>query len=65
MKKVVWQISMNNEFEKRIDSLSLDKENKKVIRNLIMEAGKEFPCLKCPSKDECENFKWFVKWFGS
>lgn len=56
---------MNNEFEKCINSLSLDEENKKVIRNLIIEAGKEFPCLKCPSKDECENFKWFVKWFGS
>ena len=27
---------MNNEFEKRIDSLSLDEEDKKVIRNLII-----------------------------
>ena len=55
---------MSNEFEKRIDSLNLEEGDKKVIRNLIIEAGKEFPCLKCPSKDECENFKWFVKWFG-
>jgi hypothetical protein len=31
---------------------------------LIEDAAKEFPCLSCPSKDDCSNFKWFIKWFG-
>lgn len=55
---------MTNEFEKRIESLGLDKKGEEAIKKLITEAGKVFPCLSCPSKDECENFKWFVKWFG-
>ena len=55
---------MTNEFEKRIDSLSFDTQAKQEVKKLIIEAGKEFPCLTCPSKDECENFKWFIKWFG-
>jgi hypothetical protein len=55
---------MTNEFEKRIDSLSFDTQDKQEVKKLVIEAGKEFPCLICPSKDECENFKWFIKWFG-
>jgi len=56
---------MTNEFERRIESLILDEETRITVKNLIVEAGKDFPCLNCTSKDECENFKWFVKWFGS
>lgn len=55
---------MTNEFEKRIESLGLDRKGEEAIKKLIFEAGKVFPCLNCPSKDECENFKWFIKWFG-
>jgi len=55
---------MTSEFEKRIDLLGFDVATKQEVKNLITEAGKEFPCLNCSSKDECENFKWFIKWFG-
>jgi hypothetical protein len=55
---------MTSEFEKRIELLGLDKETKKKITELIMEAGKENPCLACPSNDTCENFKWYKKWFS-
>jgi len=37
--------------------LFLDNEDEEKIKKLIIEVGKEFPCLACPSKDECENFK--------
>jgi hypothetical protein len=43
----------------------LNEATEEKIKQLIIEAGKEFPCLNCLSKDECENFKWFVKWFGN
>jgi hypothetical protein len=55
---------MTSEFKRRIELLGLDKENKKKVTELIEEAGKEFPCLACPSKDTCENFKWNIKWFS-
>jgi hypothetical protein len=55
---------MSNEFKKRIELLDFDSNSVTRIMKLIMEAGKEFPCQKCPSKDECENYKWFLKWFG-
>jgi len=55
---------MTNEFERRIEQLNSHKATAEKTKQLIVEAGKEFPCLKCPSKDECENFKWFLKWFG-
>ncbi len=55
---------MTSEFKRRIELLGLDKENKKKVTELIEEAGKEFPCLACPSKDTCENFKWHIKWFS-
>jgi hypothetical protein len=35
------------------------------IIQVIADAGKEFPCLSCPSKDECASFAWFLKWFGT
>ena len=52
-----------NEFEKRVGSLNFESDTVVRIIKLITEAGKEFPCQKCPSKDECENYKWFLKWF--
>ncbi len=55
---------MTKEFKKRIELLELDDKNKKKVLKLIEEAGREFPCLVCPSKDSCENFKWYIKWFS-
>ena len=48
---------MVNEFRKRFDLLGPDEENKMKVIELIEEAGREFPCLACPSKDTFENFK--------
>jgi hypothetical protein len=56
---------MTEEFAKRLELLNLDKETFENVRKIIEEAGKEFPCLSCPSKDNCANFKWFIKWFGA
>ena len=48
---------MTSEFEKRIGLLNFESDTVAKIMKLITEAGIEFPCQKCPSKDECENYK--------
>ena len=53
------------EFGKRLKTIRLDEETQNKIEQLIDEAAGEFPCLSCPSKDECNSFKWFLKWFGT
>jgi len=53
-----------SEFEKRVDLLKLDKKTAEQIKQLIIEVGKEYPCLTCGSRSKCENFKWHVKRFG-
>jgi hypothetical protein len=55
---------MASEFKKRIELLGLNDYEKKKVIDLITEAGEKFPCLECPSKDTCENFKWYIKWFS-
>jgi hypothetical protein len=55
---------VGNEFRKRLELLQLDRESVKKVWELIEEAGKEFPCLSCPSKGDCANFKWYLKWFA-
>ncbi|MGD6810443.1 MAG: hypothetical protein ACQCN3_12160 [Candidatus Bathyarchaeia archaeon] len=54
---------MRGEFNKRIEALGLDEETKQKILKIIEEAGAEYPCLKCSSNDDCENFQWYLKWF--
>lgn len=56
---------MTTEFEKQFSQLALDATIKEKISQIVAAAGKEFPCLSCPSKDECGSFAWFVKWFGA
>jgi hypothetical protein len=56
---------MATEFEKRVNQLALDNATRNKLIQIISEAGKEFPCLSCPSKDECASFDWFIKWFGT
>jgi hypothetical protein len=53
-----------SEFGKRMKTIGLDETTQSKIEQLIGEAASEFPCLTCPSKDECGSFKWFLKWFG-
>jgi hypothetical protein len=53
------------EFGKRLKTMGLDEETLSKIEQLLSEAGDEFPCLSCPSKDECNSFKWFLKWLGT
>jgi hypothetical protein len=55
---------MPGEFKERIRLLGLDDASEKKVIDLIQEAAKEYSCLACPSKDTCENFKWYVKWFS-
>jgi hypothetical protein len=56
---------MNGEFEKQLNTLKMDTTTKAKILQIIHSAGDDFPCLSCPSIDECNNFKWFTKWFGT
>jgi hypothetical protein len=58
-------LSEISEFGKRLKSMRLDEATLEKIERLLGEAGGEFPCLSCPSKDECGSFKWFLKWFGT
>jgi len=54
-----------SEFGKRLKAMGLEEETLDKIELLLGEAGSEFPCLSCPSRDECVSFKWFLKWFGT
>ena len=55
---------MESEFEDQLSKLKLDAATKSQILQIINGAGAEFPCLSCPSKEDCNSFKWFTKWFG-
>jgi hypothetical protein len=52
-------------FGMKLNSIGIDEELLDKIKGLLTEAADEFPCLSCPSKDECGSFKWFLKWFGT
>jgi hypothetical protein len=53
------------EFVEKLKAAGLNPDELEKASQLIAEAGSEFPCLSCPSKDECASFKWFQKWFGT
>jgi hypothetical protein len=55
---------MESEFKKQIGQIADGATTEKIL-NVVKVAGQEFPCLNCPSKDECGTFKWFTKWFGT
>lgn len=55
---------MTGEMEKQIKEIVKDKRSSEELIETIRKAGQEYPCLSCPSKDECQSFKWFIKWFG-
>ena len=55
---------MTNELNRCMKKLELFEADAEKVKQLINEAGTEFPCLACPSKDDCQNFRWFIKWFG-
>ena len=55
---------MSGEIEKQVEEIVNEKATVERISSVIDVAGKEFPCLACTSKDTCENFKWYIKWFS-
>jgi hypothetical protein len=56
---------MTGEFEKQLKEQVNEKETADKLLELVNAAGKEFPCLSCPSRNECGSFSWFIKWFGT
>ncbi len=55
---------MSGEIEKQIKEIVNNKNVAEQLMRVVVTAGQEFPCLSCPSKDECKTFNWFIKWFG-
>jgi len=55
---------LSGEFETQIKKIADGKTSKQLIE-MVNLAGKEFPCLTCPSNKDCDTFKWFTKWFGN
>lgn len=55
---------MVSEFRKKLEQLDLKTTMIQNIEEITKVARNEFPCLSCPSNDECNTFKWFLKWFG-
>ena len=56
---------MSAEFERKIKEITMDPAVMQKLAEIVSEAGTEFPCLSCPSKEECNSYKWFAKWFGN
>jgi hypothetical protein len=56
---------MPTEFEKRFNDKINDSVLEQKLAEIVSEAASEFPCQSCPSKDECNSYKWFLKWFGT
>jgi hypothetical protein len=56
---------MSGEIEKQVEEIVKERVALEKISSIIDVAGREFPCLACPSRDECGSFKWFNKWFGT
>jgi hypothetical protein len=54
---------MTGEFERQLKQMKLGDEVTERIVKMINAAGDGFPCLSCVSKANCDNFKWFIKWF--
>ncbi len=52
------------ELQKQIETLGLDPQTKQKISQILNQAAEEFPYLACPSKDDCNNFNWYKKWFN-
>ena len=55
---------MTSEFRKQLRLLDLKTSMIQRIEEIIKVAGNEFSCLSCPTTDDCNTFKWFLKWFG-
>ncbi|MBN1358526.1 hypothetical protein JW988_07135 [Candidatus Bathyarchaeota archaeon] len=56
---------MPAELERKIKEIIKDPKAEQKLSETISEAGTEFPCLSCPSKNECNSYIWFLKWFGN
>jgi hypothetical protein len=56
---------LRGEFAKRIMLLDVDEKTKEELLKMVEEAGAEHPCLACSSNDDCDSFKWYLKWFSN
>jgi hypothetical protein len=56
---------MPAEFERKTKEIIKDPAVEQKLAEIVGETGNEFPCLSCPSKDECGSYEWFLKWFGN
>ena len=56
-------VEMTGQFEKQIQQMKPNSEVTEKIVKMINAAGDEFSCPACPSKSDCDNYKWFIKWF--
>jgi len=52
---------MSTEFERRIKEIIKNPKVEGKNIQIISDAGSEFPCLSCSSKDDCGSFNWFIK----
>ena len=57
-------MAMSGELEKQIKENVKDKQTAEKLVGAVVAAGQEFPCLTCESRDECQTYLWFAKWFG-
>ncbi len=55
---------MKGKFEKLIAQTNTGDQTKLEVLDMVETSAKEFPCSTCQSKEGCESYKWFVKWFG-
>ncbi|MCW3999729.1 MAG: hypothetical protein NWE93_05780 [Candidatus Bathyarchaeota archaeon] len=56
---------MTGEFEKKVKQLNLAPQFEKYLIDMINQATQEDPCMKCESKEGCENFKWHKKYLNA
>jgi hypothetical protein len=52
---------MSSELQKQIEKAFSNKETRDKIMQIVDLVGKGFPYLSCPSKDDCDSFKWYIK----
>jgi hypothetical protein len=55
---------MKGELKNKIGTTIKDQANAEILLESVDLAAEEFPCLTCPSHDDCGTFKWYLKWFG-
>jgi hypothetical protein len=55
---------MTGELEKKVRTTIENQSIAEKLVEAVDSAAKDFPCLECPSHENCGTFKWYLKWFG-